>query len=111
MLLPYHVVLLQDDIRVADCNVLCMLHLPDQHCFAAGCEDGMIRLHYEEGQGPVANSDGGPVPLALGGHDGKVTGVVALQDDLIVSCGEDRSFRVWSLKTLKQLYVSRCHET
>lgn len=98
--------MLQEDTKVADCNVLCMLHLPQQHCIAAGCEDGVIHMHYAEGHGPVATNDGGPVPLVLIGHDGKVTGLVALPNDFMLSCSDDKSLRVWNLKTLKQVHVS-----
>lgn len=40
------------------------------------------------------------------GHEGKVTGLVLLPNDLVLSCSEDRSLRVWDLKTMKQLHVS-----
>jgi hypothetical protein len=30
---------------VVPCNVLCLLHLPDQQRVVCGCEDGTIRLH------------------------------------------------------------------
>lgn len=41
------------------------------------------------------------------GHEGKVTGLVLLPNDLILSCSEDRTLRVWDLKTMKQLHVSK----
>lgn len=34
------------------CNVLCLLHLPDQQQVVCGCEDGTIRLHTLEGRLP-----------------------------------------------------------
>lgn len=93
---------------MADCNVLCMLHLPEQHCIAAGCEDGIIRMHYAEGYEPSPGADGGPVPMSLEGHEGKVTGLIALPGNLMLSCSEDKSFRVWNMTTLKQVHVSKC---
>lgn len=40
------------------------------------------------------------------GHEGKVTGLVLLPNELVLSCSEDRTLRVWDLKTMKQLHVS-----
>lgn len=36
-----------------------------------------------------------------------MTGLVLLPNDLILSCSEDRTLRVWDLKTMKQLHVSK----
>jgi WD40 repeat protein len=47
-----------------------------------------------------------PCRAVPAGHEGKVTGLVLLPNDLVVSCSEDRSLRVWDLKTMKQLHVS-----
>jgi WD40 repeat protein len=101
--------LLQEDIPVADCNVLCLLHLPEQHCILSGCEDGSIKLSYLDGH--VAGSSTGErdavqLPTVLTGHEGKVTGLAALPGGLVLSCSEDRSLRVWDLRTMKQLHVS-----
>lgn len=43
------------------CNVLCLLHLPDQQRVVCGCEDGTIRLHTLDGRMPPvgASSCGG----------------------------------------------------
>jgi WD40 repeat protein len=41
------------------------------------------------------------------GHEGRVTGLAALPGQLLLSCSEDRSLRVWDLQTMKQLHVSR----
>jgi WD40 repeat protein len=35
-----------------------------------------------------------------------VTGLVLLPHDLVLSCSEDRSLRLWDLKVMKQLHVS-----
>lgn len=35
-----------------------------------------------------------------------MTGIVLLPNELLLSCSEDRSLRVWDLKTMKQLHVS-----
>jgi WD40 repeat protein len=40
------------------------------------------------------------------GHEGKVTGLALLPNDLVLSCSEDRSLRIWDLKSMKQLHVS-----
>lgn len=104
----FHVCLLclQEDIPVADSNVLCLLHLPEQQCIISGCEDGNIKLHYLDGRA-ASSSDGGQLPMVLTGHTGKVTGLAALPGDLLLSCSEDRSLRLWDLKTMKQLHVSK----
>lgn len=36
-----------------------------------------------------------------------MTGLALLPGDLMLSCSEDRSLRVWCLRTMKQLHVSR----
>lgn len=38
------------------CNVLCLLHLPDQQRVICGCEDGTIRLHTLDGRLPPART-------------------------------------------------------
>jgi WD40 repeat protein len=46
-------------------------------------------------------------PVAVSaGHEGKVTGLALLPNDLVLSCSEDRSLRIWDLKSMKQLHVS-----
>jgi WD40 repeat protein len=102
-------VLLQEDTPVADCNVLCLLHLPEQHCIVSGCEDGTIKLNYLDGHAASSTSgerDAVQLPTVLTGHEGKVTGLAALPGGLVLSCSEDRSLRVWDLRTMKQLHVS-----
>lgn len=42
----------------------------------------------------------------LAGHEGKVTSLACLPGQLLLSCSEDRSLRVWDLKTMKQIHVS-----
>jgi WD40 repeat protein len=99
--------LLQEDTPVADCNVLCLLHLPDQQCIMSGCEGGSIKLNYLEGHAASsATGDAVQLPTVLTGHEGKVTGLAALPGGLVLSCSEDRSLRVWDLRTMKQLHVS-----
>jgi WD40 repeat protein len=100
----------QEDTPVADCSVLCLLHLPDQQCIVSGCEDGSIKLNYLEGHAASAAGDAVQLPTVLTGHEGKVTGLAALPGGLVLSCSEDRSLRVWDLRTMKQLHVSvpRC---
>jgi WD40 repeat protein len=100
---------LQEDTLVADCNVLCLLHLPDQQCIVSGCEDGSIKLNYLEGHAATAAGDAVQLPTVLTGHEGKVTGLAALPGGLVLSCSEDRSLRVWDLRTMKQLHVSAVH--
>lgn len=46
------------------------------------------------------------VCMTCAGHEGKVTGIVLLPNQLLLSGSEDRSLRVWDLKTMKQLHVS-----
>ncbi|KAF6254405.1 WD40-repeat-containing domain protein [Scenedesmus sp. NREL 46B-D3] len=103
---------LVEDTPVADCNVLCLLHLPDQHCIVAGCEDGSIRLHYLDGHPASPAGDAVQLPSVLAGHGGKVTGLAGLPGGLVLSCSEDRSLRVWHLRTMKQLHAEQdAHNT
>lgn len=93
---------------MADCNVLCLLHLPEQHCIVSGCEDGSIKLSYLDGHAAstAGDRDAAALPTLLTGHEGKVTGLAALPGGLVLSSSEDRSLRVWDLRTMKQLHVS-----
>ncbi|WIA17403.1 hypothetical protein OEZ85_014259 [Tetradesmus obliquus] len=105
---------LVEDTPVADCNVLCLLHLPEQHCIVSGCEDGSIKLSYLDGHAAstAGDRDAAALPTLLTGHEGKVTGLAALPGGLVLSCSEDRSLRVWDLRTMKQLHAEQdAHNT
>jgi hypothetical protein len=56
---------------VAPCNVLSLLHLPDQQRVVCGCEDGTIRLHTLDGRMPPAgaSSCGGLQQPSQPAHD------------------------------------------
>lgn len=95
--------LLQEEVPMSSCSIICLLYLRDSQCLVAGCDDGLIHVHYLNGHVPMANDH--PLPTTLAGHEAKIIGLVQLADGLLLSASHDRSMRVWDLATMKQVHV------
>lgn len=63
----------QDHLPLAPCTISALLYVPALQLVAAGCEDGLIRLHYLDGRVPLAADH--PLPTQLLGEWGRCVGV------------------------------------
>ncbi|KAI8472624.1 MAG: WD40-repeat-containing domain protein [Monoraphidium minutum] len=94
---------LLDEVPLAPTNVHCLLFQPERECLIAGCADGAVRLHFLDGRAPTHNDS--PLPTALLGHEGAVSGLALVEPGLLLSASHDGTLRLWDLATMKQLMV------
>lgn len=65
----------QDEALVSDCGVRCLVHHAERGALIAGCADGVIRMHYPDGDGPPD----GALPTTLNGTPARVWGPHAVR--------------------------------
>eukprot|EP00873_Tetraselmis_striata_P008067 jgi/Tetstr1/428331/TSEL_018366.t1 len=80
-------------------GAMCLCWVPDFEAVVSGGEDATIRIWYLDRRERTF-SDGAPIPTVMTGHDEKITSLVLLPDNVLVSVSYDQSIRKWDLENM-----------
>ncbi|EFJ43514.1 hypothetical protein VOLCADRAFT_119046 [Volvox carteri f. nagariensis] len=91
-------------------NIYCMVYSPSLNCLITGSEDNTIHLHYLHSVVPTYNDV--PLPTDFTDHEGRISGLALLRNNLLASASFDKTLRIWDLTTMKPVAcVFNAHDT